>query len=172
MQKGVQVSGIDHRYCFLLRLHSLVHEIAGDLQSRRSGSLAVTALQHVQLAILDGKFHILHVMIMIFQRLADVQEVLISLRELLLHLYNRHRGSDTGHHVFALRIGQEFAHQLLLAGCGISGECHTGSGILIQVTEDHRHDIDSGSPGIRDVVVSTIDICSRVVPGTENGFNG
>ena len=37
----------------------LVHQIAGDLQSSLSGTLAVTGLQHIQVAILKGELHIL-----------------------------------------------------------------------------------------------------------------
>ena len=40
----------------------------GDLQRGGGGALAVTGLQHVELAVLDGELHILHVAIVIFQR--------------------------------------------------------------------------------------------------------
>ena len=122
--------------------------------------------------VLNSELHILHIAVMVLQVLADLQELIISCRELIGHLGDRHRGTDTGDDVLTLCIGKELAHQLLLAGGGITGESNTGTGVLVQVAEDHRHDIDCGAPGIRDIVVAAVNVGSRVVPGTEDSLDG
>ena len=61
MKQCVKVSRVDHGNSFFLCTHAFIHQVACDLQSSLSGSLAVSGLQHVQLAVLYGKLHILHV---------------------------------------------------------------------------------------------------------------
>ena len=57
---------------------------------------------------------------------------------------------------------KELAHEFLLAGGGITGECNTGTGVVIEVAEDHRHNVDGGTPGVRDIVVTTVNIGAGV----------
>ena len=89
---------------------TFVHEITGNLQRCLCGSFSVPALEHVKLLVLYRELHILHIMIVVFKRLADLDELLVSLREFLFHLRNGHRSTNTSHHVFALCILQELAH--------------------------------------------------------------
>ena len=105
---------------------------------------------------------------MVLEFPADVDELLVRLGELLFHLGDGHRGTDAGDDVFALRVGQELAHQFLFAGRGIAGERDAGTGVVVQVTEDHRHHVDGGAPRIGDIVVAAIDVGAGVVPGTED----
>ena len=51
--------------------HALVHQVAGDLQRGGGGALAVAGLEHVELAVLDGELHVLHVAVVVLQRVAD-----------------------------------------------------------------------------------------------------
>ena len=67
---------------------------------------------------------------------------------------------------------KELAHELLLTGGGVTGEGDAGTGVVVQVAEDHRHDVDGSAPGIGDVVVAAIDVRARVVPGAEHGADG
>ena len=48
--------------------HALVHQIAGDLQSSRGGTLAVTGLEHIELAVLHGELHVLHIPVVVLQQ--------------------------------------------------------------------------------------------------------
>ena len=169
VKERVEVSGVDHEDRFFLGLHTLVDEVAGDLKSGGSRSLTVAALEHIELAVLDGELHILHIVVMLFKDVADLDEIGISLRELIRHLGDRHRGADAGDDVFALRVHEELAHELLLAGRGVAGEGDAGAGVVVQVAEDHRHDVDGGAPAVGDVVVTAIDVRARVVPRTEHG---
>ena len=167
MKKGVKVTRIDHSNCFFLGLVSFINKVASDLQSCLSSSLTVTALKHVELLVLNSELHILHVMVVILKSLTNLQEFSVSFREFLLHLSDGHRSTNTCNYVFTLCIDEELTHKLVLTGCRITGKCNTGTGLFIQVTEYHRHYVNSGTPGIRDVVVTTIYVCTRVIPGTE-----
>ena len=167
VQQSVQVSRIDHQNCFFFGLVSFVYQVASDLQSCLSGSLTVTALQHIQLLVLNSEFHILHIVIVVFQSLANLDEFVVSFREFLFHLCDRHRSTNAGNNVFALCVDQELAHQLLFAGSRVTGECYTGTRLVVQITEYHRHYVYCGTPAVRDIVVTTVYVCSRVVPAAE-----
>ena len=109
---------------------------------------------------------------MIFQRFANLFKLLKCSRELLCHLCDRHRRTYAGNNVLALCVGQKFAHQFLFAGCRISGECYTGTAVVAHVTECHHLYVNGSTPGIRDIVVAAVYVCSGVVPGTEYGLDG
>ena len=172
MQQRIQVAGIDHGHGLLLGDHALVHQVAGDLQGGGSGALAVAGLEHVQLAMLHGELHVLHVAIVVLQGAADLHELGIGLGELLGHLVDGHGGTHAGHHVLALGIGQELAHELLLAGGGVAGEGHAGAAVVAHVAEGHGLDVDGGAPGIGDVVVPAIHVGAGVIPAAEHGLDG
>ncbi len=167
MKQGVEVTRVDHCNSFFLGLVAFVNEVASDLKSSRSSSLTVTALEHVELSVFNSELHVLHVMIMILKGLANLNEFSVCFRELLFHLSDRHRGTNTCYDVLALCVDQELTHELLFTGCGVTSECNTGTGLVVQVTEDHRHDVNCGTPRVRDIVVTTIYVCTRVVPRTE-----
>ena len=67
VKKCVKVTRIDRKNSGLLVDLALFYEVIGDLKSSACCSLAVTCLQHVELAVLDRELHILHVTIVIFQ---------------------------------------------------------------------------------------------------------
>ena len=146
---------------------SFIYQVTSDLQRSLCGSLTVTALQHVQLLVLNSEFHILHVVIVVFQSLANLDEFVVCIREFLFHLCNRHRSTNAGNNVFALCVDQEFTHQLLFTGSRVTGECYTSTRLVVQVTEYHRHYVYCGTPAVRDIVVTTIYVCTRVVPAAE-----
>ena len=168
VEKHVERLCIDLKQSFLLGDHTFVDKIASDLDSRGSGTLAVTALEHIELAVLDGELHILHISVVVFENVANVDELLVSVGELLRHFGDGHRGTNTRDDVLALRVDKEFAHELLLTGGGVTGEGNAGTGIVVEVTENHRHNVDRGTPAVRDVVVHTIDVCTGVIPAAEH----
>ncbi len=171
MKQCVKVSRVDHGNSFFLCTHAFIHQVACDLQSSLSGSLAVSGLQHVQLAVLYGKLHILHVSVVWFQSLANVLELYKSLRKFVFHLGNMHRSADTCNYVLALCIGQELAEQTVLACSRVSGKCNACTAVISHVSECHHLYVDSSSPWIRDIIVTAVYIRSRVIPGTEYGFD-
>ncbi len=171
VKQSVKVAGIDHQNGFFLGSLAFVYEVAGDAESCLSGTLAVTCLEHIKFAVLNGEFHILHISVMVFENLADVLELCECFGEFLCHLSDRHRRTDTCNDVLALCVGQELAHEFLFAGSGITGKCNTGSAIVTHVTECHHLHVDCSSPAVRNVVVTTVDVCTGVVPRTEHGFD-
>ena len=171
VEQGVEVSRIDHQNSFFFGLVLFIYEVASDLESSLSGSLTIPALQHVQLLVFYCEFHILHIVIVVFQCLANLNEFSVCFREFLFHLCDRHRSPNTGNNVFALCVDQEFTHQLLFTSCWVTGKCNTSTGFVVQVTEYHRHYVNSSTPRIRNIVVTTVNVCSRVVPATEYSFD-
>ena len=172
VEQGVQVTGVDHGHGLLLGDHLLVHQVAGDLQGGGGGALAVAGLEHIQLAVLHGELHVLHVAVVVLQGLAHGLELGKGLGELLGHLLDGHGGAHAGHHVLALGVGQELAHQLLLAGGGVTGEGHAGAAVVAHVAEGHGLDVDGGAPGTGDIVHAAVDNGAGVVPAAEHGLDG
>ena len=104
MQECVEVSGIYHGHSLFLCPHSLIHQIAGYLKGSLGSSLTVSALEHIELPVLNRKLHILHIPVMLLQSLANLCKLLEGLGELLLHLAYGHGSTYTGNHVLALGV--------------------------------------------------------------------
>ena len=49
---------------------------------------------------------------------------------------------------------------------------NSGTGVVIQVAEHHRHDVDGSAPAVGDVVVTAIHVGAGVVPAAEHGADG
>ena len=60
------------------------------LQGGGGGALAVAGLEHIELAVLHGELHVLHVAVVVFQGLADLLKLLEGLGELVSHLLDGH----------------------------------------------------------------------------------
>ncbi len=79
-QEVVELVGLDAMNGFFLRDEALVDHVDGDADSGQAGALAVTRLQHVELAILDGELEVLHVAVVLFQAAGDGAQLLVDLR--------------------------------------------------------------------------------------------
>ena len=177
MQQLVERGGIDPRHRFLLGDQAFIGELDGDAQRRFGGALAAAGLQHPQLALLDRELHVLHVAVVLFEQRVDPRQLLERLRHRGFHrglvgagflariLGDVLRRADAGHHVLALRVDQEFAVQLALAGRGIARERNAGRRGLAHIAEHHRLHVDRGAPGFRNVVQPAIGHRARVHPG-------
>jgi hypothetical protein len=82
----------------------LLHHVHGELQRGGGGALAVARLEHEQLAFLDGELDVLHVLEVLLEDRADLEQFGVGLRHLVLQLEDRLRGADAGDDVFALRV--------------------------------------------------------------------
>ena len=122
--------------------------------------------------MLHGELHVLHIAVVILQDVADLDKLVIGLGELLGHLGDGHGGTHAGHHVLALGVGQELAHQLLGAGGGVTGERNAGAAVVAHVAEGHGLDVDGSAPGIGDIIVAAVHVGAGVVPGAEHGLDG
>ena len=172
VQQGVQLLGLDAQNSGLFVDNALVDQVAGDLQSSLGGALAVTGLQHEELAILDGELHVLHILVVVLEAGSDLNELIVDLGHLLMQLADGRRSTDTGDDVLALSVDQVLAHQLLLAGGGVTGEGNAGAGTHTGVTEGHLLHVDGSAPLVGDLVHLTIHVGAGVIPGTENGLDG
>ena len=146
VKKCIQVTRIDHCYCFFFCLMSFINEVTSNLQSSRSGSLTVTALKHVKFFVLYSKLHILHIMVVILKDITYFDKFSICFWEFLLHLSDWHWCTNTGNYVLALCVLKELTHQFILACSRVTSEGNTCTGLIIQVTEYHRHYVNCCSP--------------------------
>ncbi len=181
VQELVERTGLDAADGLLLRDQAFLREFDRDPQRRLGGALAGAGLQHPELALLDGEFHVLHVAVMLFEDAVDPAELGIGLRHRLLHgrlvgagflaggLGDVLRGADAGDDIFALRIDQELAVKSVLAGRRVACEGDAGGRGVAHIAEDHRLDIHRRAPGGRDVVELAILDRARIHPGGEDG---
>ncbi len=164
VQKLVKALRLDTQNCFLRSDHAFVDQITSYLNSCLCGSLAVSGLQEVKLAFLNGELHILHVAIVLLKSVSDLDELLVALREILLKLSDGLRCTDTCHNVFTLCVDQILTEDALSAGCRVTCERNAGTGGIAHVTEYHGLNVNSSTPLVRDIVHHSVVVCSGVVP--------
>ena len=177
MQQLIQRSRIDPHHRVLFRDQAFIGEFDGDAQRSFRRALAAAGLQHPQLALLDRELHVLHVAVVLFEQRVEPRQFLERLRHRAFHrrlvgagflarfLGDVLRRADARHHVLTLRIDQEFAVELALAGGGIAGERDTGRGGLAHVAEHHGLHVDGGAPGFRNIVQTAVGDRTRIHPG-------
>ena len=102
----------------------------------------------------------------------DLGELPVDLGRALLEGRDRLRRADAGHHVLALRVHQELAVELLLAGGGVAGEGHAGARVVAHVAEDHRLHVDRGAEVVRRSLLVAVVDGAAAVPGEEDGHDG
>ena len=151
---------------------ALVDHVHGDLDRSRRSPLARAGLEHPQLALLDGEFHILHVVIMVLQQIAKLQKQLVVFGEFLLHFGDLTGGANAGHHVLSLGVHQILAVELVLASGGVAGEGHAGAAALAHVAKDHGHHVDGGAPVVGQALSVAIGRGRCAEPGVKHSGNG
>ncbi len=171
VEQHIESLCVDLEQCFLLCNHTLVDEVASDTDCSCSSTFTVSGLKHIEFLLLNGKLHILHISVVVFQNLANVLELSVHFGKHFCHLGDRHRGANACDDVLALCVHKEFAHKTGFARCGVTSECNARAAIVAHIAERHHLYVDCGTPAVRDVVVHTIDVCARVVPRTENCFD-
>ena len=171
VKERVERLGIDLHERFLFGNHALVDEVAGDFDSGLRRALAVTGLEHVEFSVLDGELHILHIAVMVFEGLADFLELRVAFGHDLRHLGDGHGGTDARNDVFALRVHQKFAHELLFARGGVARERHARSRRIAHVAERHHLYVYRRAPAVRNVVLHSVIVRAGVVPRTEHRFD-
>ena len=99
------------------------------------------------------------------QRFEGREQIAIRVaRSLGQGLGRAHAGDD----VLALRVDQELAVKLVVAGRGIAGEDDTGSTPLAHIAEHHGLQGHGGAPVVGNVVQAAIGDGARVRPGAEH----
>ena len=180
----IELSGRDAHDSGLLVDHAFLQHIHCHLQGGNAGALADTALQHPELAFLDGELYILHVVEVGFQLEADSVEFSINLGHCLLQalevlvmvglggLVQRVGGADTRDHVLALGVDEPLAVELVVAGGRIAAESDTGCGGVAHVAEHHALHVYSGAPVIRNLFDAAVSDCALAVPALEHAADG
>ncbi len=179
----------------LLVDQTLAQHVHGDLDHRGARALAVAALEHPQLAVLDRELDILHVGKILLQVVLDVVQLFIYLGHDLfergvfrlallladvlclgptLRTLDRDllRGADAGHDVLALGVDEVLAVEDVFARGGVARECHARGGVLPHVAEDHRLHRHGRAPFGGDVVELAVEDRALVHPRTEHGADG
>ena len=127
--------------CRLVDEFRLGH-LDGDPHGGRPGPLAGPGLQHVEGSILDRELDVLHLLVVRLQLLANVHQLLIDLRHLVMKLGDRLGGANAGHHVLTLGVDQVIAEELVLAAVRISCERHARARVVAGVAEHHGLNVD------------------------------
>ena len=167
VQQLIQALCFNAKHGFLRRNPSLIYKVAGNLNGSLRGALAVSRLQEKQLALLDGKFHVLHVAVMVFQTVGDVHKLLVALWQIFCELGNRLRRADACDNIFTLRVDQILTKNTLFTGGRVAGKRDAGAGRVAHVAEYHGLNVDSGAPIARNVIHAAVYNCTRIVPRAE-----
>ena len=180
MQQLIERQRIDAQHRFVLGDQAFVGEFDRDAQRRLGGALAGAGLQHPQLALLDREFEVLHVAVVALERVVDALELGIGLGQRRFHrrlvgagldargLADFLRRADAGDHVLALRVDEEFAVELLLAGRRIAREGDAGRRGVAHIAEHHGLHVDRGAPAFRNIVQAAVGVGALVHPGAEH----
>ena len=129
-------------------------------------------MQHVELAVLNGELHILHIFIVIFKILGDCCKLLIHLRHILLELIDLAGGAHARNNIFTLRVNQIFTEERFFTRGRVARKGNACAGIFIQVAEHHGLHINGSTPGVGDIVHAAVYVGAGVVPRTENSLDG
>ena len=92
--------------------------------------------------------------------------------ELVAHRVERLGGADAGNDVFTLGVGEEVAVAERLAGRGIAGERHTGTGVVALVAEHHGLHVDRRAEVVGDLLHLAVHARPLTVPALEHRFDG
>ena len=171
MEQGIELLGLDAHDGLVLGNHAFVHKVDGDLEGGGGGALAVTGLEHVELAVFNGKLHVLHIAVMGFELVCNGGKLLVHLGHVLFELSNGRGSTHAGNHVLSLGVDEVFAEEGLFAGGRVAGKGNASAGVFVQVTKHHGLHVDGGAPAVGDVVHAAIDVGAGVVPRTEHGLN-
>ena len=158
----------------VLRSHqTFLHHVMGNAHIGKRGALAVARLQHPEFLALNGELKVLHITKALLQRLANLLELTKALGENLVLGHQRHckRRAHTGDNILALRIDQVLAIEDILAIGRVAGECNTCGAVIAHVAIDHRLNIDSGTPLMRNLVLVAVNGGAIVVPTAKDSSN-
>ena len=183
MEQLVELLGGEAHDDFLLVDEAFLQHVEGHGQSGNASTLADTALQHVELTILDGELDVEHVVVVLFKDAAHLAEFLIGFGHQLLHglhvlvllvlgvIVQRVGGTDTSNDIFTLGVDQPFTVELVVASGRVTGECHAGSRAFAHVTEHHGLHVDGSTPVIRNTFDTAIGDGLLTVPALEHGLD-
>ena len=168
----IQRFGIDPADGFLLADQALPGHIHGDLDGCGCGPLARPRLEHVKPTLLDGELEVLHVAVVVFEFLADGDQLPVALAVVSGELRYRLGRSDARDNVLALGVHKEFAVENVPPRCCVAREGHARPAVAAHVAKDHRLDIDSRAEQPANVIYPAIRNRPGIVPRAEDRVDG
>ena len=195
VEQFVEFRGLAAQHGGLLVDQTLAEHVHGDLDHRGARALAVAALQHPELAVLNRELDVLHVGEILFQVVLDVEQLLVNLGH---HLFERGvfrlallfrdllshgpalrtldgdllRGADAGYDILALGVDEVFAVEEVFTRRGVAREGHARRGVVAHVAEHHGLYRYGRAPLGGDVVELAVEDGALVHPRTEHGADG
>ena len=171
MEERIEVSRVDHLNRVFICNHTLVNKVTSNFKSSGSRSFTISCLEHIKFFVLNCEFHILHIAVMVFKFCADVYKLVVNFGHNVFELVDRLRCSYTCNNVLALCVKKELTEEFLFTCSRVSCERNTGTRCIAHITECHHLNVNCSTPRIRNVVVTSVNVCTRVVPRTEYGFD-
>ena len=191
VEKFVELLRLTTQDSSLLVDHSLVEKVDGNLHHSSTRTLSVTSLEEPQFALLYGEFHILHVMVVLFEFVLKIVKLCIYFGHSLFHrrilgcalffadscalcpalrsnLCNLLWCTNTSHNVLTLCINKVLTVEQVLAITGITAEAYTSSRGVAHITEYHCHDADGCTPLVGNTLHLAVDDGTLVHPAAEH----
>ncbi len=194
MEQFVQFIGLTTFQRCLFINHSLAQQVHGYFYHSSTGTFTVTSLQEPQFSFLYGKFHILHIAVVVFQFSLKCIQFFVDFRHSFFHrrifgnafffrdtrtfgpalrtnLGNLLRSTDTGNNVFTLSVNQIFAIEQVFTVTGIAREANTCCRSISHITEYHCLNGYSSTPFCRNAFHFAVKNSAFVHPTAEYGTN-
>ena len=179
----VELRWVNAQNSGLLINQTFVKHIHCHIQSGGTCTFADAALQHKQLAFLNGELDVEHIVERFLKNLADFNQLLICSRHSLLHTFQmlvllvlglvvkRIRCADTSHNVLALSVDKPLTVEQVLASGRVTGECNAGCRSIAHVAEYHRLNVYGSTPIVRNTLDTAVRNGFLTVPALEHGFD-
>ena len=126
MQEKIHLVRLYTGHGFLAGDQFFIYHVHCNAHFGLCSAFAIAGLQQPQLALLNGKFHVLHVAMVLFQPVGNFLQLGEHLRHIGVELRDRKCRAGAGHDIFALSIDQVIPFELWFSGRGIAGHKHTG----------------------------------------------
>ena len=166
---AVEHLGVDGHQRLVAVEQPLLDGVAREAHRGLGRPLGVARLEHVELPLLHRELGVLHVLVVLLERLEDVHQLLVGVGQPVLHLGDVARRARAGDDVLALGVGQEVAAGLGRAGHLVAAEGDAGARRVALVAEHHLLDVDRGAPVVRDAVDPAVLLRALAGPGVEHG---
>ena len=179
----VKLSRVNAQNGGLLVNQTFVKHIHCHIQSGCASAFAYAALQHKQLAFLNGELNVEHIVERFLKNLADFNQLFVCSRHCFLHTFQvlvllvlglvveRVRCTDTCHNVLALSIDKPLAVEQVLASGGVAGESDASGRSVAHIAEHHRLNVNSCTPVVRNALNAAVRNGFLAIPALEHGFD-
>ena len=165
MQSLIDLLRLDTQHRLTLLNQPLGHHFNRGAYSRRGGALGTARLQQIERAVLHRELNVLHVTKVVFEALADINQIGVDVRHEAAQRTNMLRITDTSDHVLALSIRQKFSVQIFFTSRWVTRKHHPCPGVLTTVAEDHSLHVHCCAPVLRNPVQLAIGHRPIVMPG-------